>query len=139
VRLACTGEPPIQPVNQDRGQHDLDRGTRQEGQHAGGQRFISVSCPLRSREPVDAPRGGAPDDTVGIRVAQATARYDHDVDPEARYNQKRIGGTVSGQNVMLLDSLHAKRDAIENAGKEFGARRIRPVSKGWQVYAKHAS
>jgi uncharacterized protein len=26
---------------------------------------------------------------------------------------------------MLLDSLHAKRDAIESARKEFGARRIR--------------
>jgi hypothetical protein len=35
------------------------------------------------------------------------------------------GKTVSGQDVMLLDSLHAKRDAIESARREFGARRIR--------------
>ena len=33
--------------------------------------------------------------------------------------------TVSGHDVMLLDSLHAKRDAIESARREFGARRIR--------------
>ena len=35
------------------------------------------------------------------------------------------GKKVIRQDVMLLDSLHAKRDAIESARKEFGARRIR--------------